>query len=112
MHVAAAKGHLDILLYFVEKKGADLVHKAGGYNAFTPLHNACSGGHLACVKYLMSVGANPEARDIVRHRHPPPLSHHLSSSRLSRPYCYSLLLSFMRLMRRLLLLLMLPSRPF
>ena len=71
MYLAAEKGHLDILQYLIEKKGADLVHLTanGGRN---PLHRACHFGHLACVKYLLSVGANPEAKDKVRHRHPPP----------------------------------------
>ena len=62
MYDAARAGHLDILQYLVEEKGADLVH-ATCNDGSTPLSFACSRGHLACVKYLVSVGADPEAKN-------------------------------------------------
>ena len=74
MHEAAIYGHLDILQYLIEKKGADLVHLTDNTFGMTPLHSACSGGAFACVKYLLSIGADPEVKDKVRHRHPLPLS--------------------------------------
>ena len=63
MHEAAGKGYLDILQYLVEKGCADLVH-ATNFMRMTPLHKACREGRLACVKLLMSIGADPEAKDL------------------------------------------------
>ena len=57
---AAESGQLEIVRYLVEQQGVD-VNTVGALHT-TPLHGACREGHLPIVKYLISKGANIEAR--------------------------------------------------
>ena len=62
MEIAAEKGFLDVLKLLVEKGGADDVHE-NGYLGRTPLHIACLHGNLDCAQYLVSEGADIDAKD-------------------------------------------------
>ena len=52
---------LSIVQYLIEKRNIDKDIK--GYEERAPLHHACNGGHLQIVEYLISKGANIEAKD-------------------------------------------------
>ncbi|WP_353279072.1 ankyrin repeat domain-containing protein [Wolbachia endosymbiont (group B) of Longitarsus flavicornis] len=66
IHIAAFHGHKNIVKFFVVEKGVD-VNWEDGYrshgNWWTPLHWASKGGHLDVVEYLVSLGANIDAKD-------------------------------------------------
>ena len=51
LHLAAEKGHLAVIEYFVEEKNAD-VH-AKNYRGMTVPHLAVQEGHLAVMQYLV-----------------------------------------------------------
>ena len=55
------KGHLPIVHYLIEKHNVDI--NIEGYEEKTPLHYACEYGHLQIVEYLISKGANVNAKD-------------------------------------------------
>lgn len=55
LHVAAKRGHLDIVEYLVDK-GLDVNTKGGTFDA-SALNLASLGGDIETVKYLMSNGA-------------------------------------------------------
>ena len=61
IHIAIANGHLSIVRYLIEKQGVD-IELIGIYNK-TPLLYACENNQLQIVEYLISKGANIEARD-------------------------------------------------
>lgn len=70
MHYAAGNDSVDIQKYLVEKGGADLVD-ATTFDGWTPLFTACLKGHLASVQYLVSQGADPEAKETFQPEHNP-----------------------------------------
>ncbi|XP_026876031.2 ankyrin repeat domain-containing protein 16 isoform X2 [Electrophorus electricus] len=55
LHYAARHGHLDILMYFVEKMGMDIELYNNDYKR--ALHEASSMSHRTCVQYLVDKGA-------------------------------------------------------
>ncbi len=55
LHVAADRGHLDVVRLLVEN-GAD-IHLKDGIVGGSPLRSAASGGHLDVVQYLHSAGS-------------------------------------------------------
>ena len=55
------KGLLPIVRYLIEKQNVDIDIK-GNYE-YTPLHYAVQECHLPIVEYLISKGANIEAKD-------------------------------------------------
>jgi len=61
LHIAASKGHLDIVKYLVEN-GADINVKNSGQQ--TPLHYSCFEGHLSVVEYLISKGIEVNSRGL------------------------------------------------
>ncbi|MDR3131797.1 MAG: ankyrin repeat domain-containing protein [Rickettsiales bacterium] len=60
LHVAAARGKLNVVRYLVGK-GANIHAEIGGY---TPLHFAAHLGWLKIVRYLIGKGANVNAKNI------------------------------------------------
>ncbi|XP_035168513.1 protein phosphatase 1 regulatory subunit 27 [Anser cygnoides] len=58
LHEAVLTGNLDCVKLLV-KYGADIHQK--DENGWTPLHMACSDGYADIARYLMSLGASPEA---------------------------------------------------
>eukprot|EP00736_Rhodelphis_marinus_P002811 Rmarinus@m.24152 len=55
-HCCADLGHLDVIRYFVEEKGAaDLISKANE-DGETVLHHATWGGHLDVIRYFVEKG--------------------------------------------------------
>src|SRR3990172_1362886 len=56
---AANSGNLPLVEYLIAK-GADIADKTG--NSITPLHAACRKGHDRIVSFLLSKGANPNAK--------------------------------------------------
>ena len=60
MHVAASKGHVEILSVLLEH-GADLEGK-GAYS-HSPLHEATFEGKVEAMRYLLDHGANVDAQD-------------------------------------------------
>ncbi|OTW87922.1 hypothetical protein BK702_11980 [Bacillus thuringiensis serovar cameroun] len=57
LHVAAKKGHLEIVEYLINKgKGIDIDAKGGTFDA-SALNLAAGEGHLEIVKYLIETGA-------------------------------------------------------
>jgi len=61
LHVAAAKGHVDVARLLLER-GADVNAKESVYDA-TPLHIAALYGHADVARLLLEHGANPSIRD-------------------------------------------------
>lgn len=57
---AAAEGNFEDLCYFVEKEKDDVNEKS--FNGTTPLHLAALYGHTEIVKYLISAGADVNAK--------------------------------------------------
>ncbi|MCC2380295.1 ankyrin repeat domain-containing protein [Bacillus wiedmannii] len=55
LHVAAKKGHLEMVEYLINK-GIDIDAKGGTFNA-SALNLAAGAGHLEIVKYLIETGA-------------------------------------------------------
>lgn len=51
MHVAARKGQISVLIYFVENNLVDEVPKAK--NGATPAHDAAGTGNLQCLRYIL-----------------------------------------------------------
>ena len=62
IHIAGKKGQLPIVQYLVEKHNVDVNVK--GRSDRTPLHEACINGHFQIVEYLLSKGADIEAKDM------------------------------------------------
>ena len=59
-HGAAAKGHLDLVKYFVEKgESIDMQNERGE----TPLHMAAGKGRVKVIQYLLDQGANVNIED-------------------------------------------------
>ncbi|NXT77268.1 PPR27 phosphatase, partial [Zapornia atra] len=58
LHEAVLTGNLDCVKLLV-KYGADIHQK--DENGWTPLHMACSDGYADIARYLISLGASPEA---------------------------------------------------
>jgi ankyrin repeat protein len=62
LHVAAYKGHLDVVQFLVEEANAGTAPITASDRS--PLHLACIGGHLDVVRYLCeSVALEVTARD-------------------------------------------------
>ena len=61
IHYASNSDLLQIVKYLIENRKVDLNTK--GYFERTPLHKACENGYLPIVDYLISKGANIEAKD-------------------------------------------------
>jgi len=61
IYIAAEKGTLEDVKYFVEKKGIDVNTK--DKNGKTPLHFAASKGNLELIKFLLAKGADFNAKD-------------------------------------------------
>ena len=61
IHVASINDHLHIVHYLLEKRNVHV--DTIGYYHKTSLHWACACGHLPIVEYLISKGANIEAKD-------------------------------------------------
>ena len=62
LHCACNSGHLAVVRYLVEDRGAQV--DVRNSNGFTPLHLACNNGHLAVVQYLVEEhGAHVDVRD-------------------------------------------------
>ena len=59
---AAREGMTTLVAALVEQGGLRDVN-ARGYSGWTPLHAACERGKTSTVKYLLSVGADPNLRD-------------------------------------------------
>ena len=61
LHIASKYNHLDIVKYLIEHQHEykDLL---GNFER-TALYYSCEKGHLPIVKYLISIGADPNARD-------------------------------------------------
>ena len=63
LHLAAQKGHLNILQFFISDQNCD-PNIPGGQCGATPLHYATAFGHLHIVKYLINEqGCNPSCSD-------------------------------------------------
>jgi len=60
LHMAAARGEVDLINQYIEKK-ADL--NAMDNYGYTPLKRAVDSGHLEAVKALLQGGANPNVKD-------------------------------------------------
>lgn len=52
MHVAARKGHIEVLIYLVENKLVEGIPRAK--NGATPAHDAAGTGNLECLRYIMT----------------------------------------------------------
>ena len=61
LHLACAKGHLEIAQW-LQSAGASVNATSNVGN--TPLHRACTRGHLAIAHWLLSVGASVNAANI------------------------------------------------
>ena len=61
LHVASESDKLHIVKYLIEKQNVDINIK--GNDEMTPLHFACSESNLSIVEYLISKGADIEAKD-------------------------------------------------
>ena len=61
IHLATIGGLLNIVKYLIEKRNIPI--DSQGNNERTPLHYACSNDHFEIVEYLLSIGANIEAKD-------------------------------------------------
>ena len=61
LHIASINKHLPIVQYFIEKQNFNIDIK--GHDDKTPLHYACEYGHFIIVEYLISKGANINAKD-------------------------------------------------
>ena len=53
--------YLPIVQYLIEQQNVDINIK--GFKEKTPLHYACLNGHIPIAEYLISKGANIEAKD-------------------------------------------------
>ncbi|KAJ3100415.1 hypothetical protein HDU96_010347 [Phlyctochytrium bullatum] len=69
LHIAAERGHFDIVKVFVDDFGAD-VNVRDAYGA-TPLHAAAHAGNLEIVKFLVSEGAIVKIHDYTAKRRTP-----------------------------------------
>ena len=63
IHYSSIGGHLPIVQYLIEKQNVDINIK--GWNGKTPLHLACLEGHHNIAEYLISKGANINAKDTI-----------------------------------------------
>ena len=62
IHFAAKAGHLQIVQYLIEKQNVD--KDVNGCENWTPLHMACWNDQIDIIEYLLSNGADLEAKDI------------------------------------------------
>ena len=56
MHVAAAEGHVEIIVYLYERKKAPIDYQ--DRDGWTPLHCACHAGNLESIDQLLKYGAD------------------------------------------------------
>ena len=61
IHFATIGGLFPIIQYLIEQQNVDIDLK--GFREQTPLHCACRGGNLQIAEYLISKGANINAKD-------------------------------------------------
>ncbi|KAM4874734.1 ankyrin repeat and SOCS box protein 10 isoform 1-T2 [Thomomys bottae] len=59
LHVAASRGHTEVLRLLLRRRARPDSAPGGR----TALHEACAGGHAACVHVLLVAGADPNAPD-------------------------------------------------
>lgn len=60
LHAAALRGHLDIVMYLVDRIDYSVMKNPKNYVGITPLHEAAKMGHIDVVKYIV---ANIDEKD-------------------------------------------------
>lgn len=93
--MAAGGGHVEVLRELKHRSPEDLHHPTAEYK--TPLHLAADNGNLKAVKWLLSEGADPEAKDVLgltpldyaRKEHQTAVVEYLSSTDVSSPMAKS-----------------------
>ncbi|MDX1924032.1 MAG: ankyrin repeat domain-containing protein [Rickettsiaceae bacterium] len=60
LHIASARGHIEITRFLLLEHGADIEAKA--IHNSTPLSYACAKGHLGVVRFLVGLGADITAK--------------------------------------------------
>ena len=54
LHAAALSGHLDIVMYLVDRIDYSVMKNPKNYVGITPLHEAAKMGHINVVKYIVA----------------------------------------------------------
>jgi len=61
LHLAASRGHQDVVTFLLSLKASVIVTSSSGA---TPLHHAATEGHHQIVNMLLELGANPNAQNL------------------------------------------------